>query len=126
VILSRTAQYALRALVFLSRHGREGPVRVDVVATELDLPRNYLSKILHALVGAGVLVSLRGPKGGFQLARRAGDTRLADVVGHFDPPEDSSKCLLGRPECTDHNPCAAHERWQEVRDRYTRFLDDLT
>ena len=126
MILSQTALYALRALVHLARHGEDGPVSVDVIAEELDLPRNYLSKILHTLGRAGLLESLRGPKGGFTLARDPAETTLADVVDYFDPPDHVSRCLLGPGECKDREPCSAHERWQELRATHRRFLEDIS
>jgi len=126
MILSQTAQYALRALTYLARHGTDEPVRVDTVAEELDLPRNYLSKILHNLTRSGLLDSLRGPNGGFKLTRPPNEIRLVEVVRQFDELEDANRCLLGRPRCSDSDPCSAHERWQEVRATYLCFLEETT
>lgn len=114
VILSQTALYALRATLCLAGHASSGPVRVDDLAEQLEVPRNYLSKILHALARAGVLASSRGPGGGFRLAGPASELMLADVVEHFDQVPDEPFCLLGRAECSDVDPCQAHDRWRGV------------
>ncbi len=99
----------------MADHGTDVPVRVDDIAEALSVPRNYLSKILHELGRAGVLVSYRGPRGGFRLARPAADLSLIDVVGRFDPLGDGQGCLLGRAGgCSEDDPCAAHSRWKEI------------
>ena len=69
-MLSKTSRYALGATAALAERWDEGcAIRVGDIAADLDVPRNYLSKILHQLSRAGVLTSERGPKGGFRLAR---------------------------------------------------------
>lgn len=125
-MLSNTAQYALRAMIYLGEREGTGPVRVDEVADALQVPRNYLSKILHAMVKQGVLSSLRGPRGGFQLARRSEDVTLFDVVAPFDDIEARRTCLLGRRECSDVNPCAIHAHWREVATQVATFFRETT
>ena len=68
-MLSKTSEYALRAVLFLARESRDIPVPAGDIATGLDVPANYLSKILHTLSRAGVVSSERGPGGGYRLAR---------------------------------------------------------
>ncbi|HZD03887.1 MAG TPA: RrF2 family transcriptional regulator [Longimicrobiales bacterium] len=125
-MLSQTAEYALRAVLHLAREGGRGPVRVDDIAAALDVPRNYLSKILHVLARAGILESTRGPHGGFELAHPAGDLTLADVVEEFDPLKESASCLLGRRRCDDRTPCSAHARWKEVAETVRSFFRETT
>ena len=126
MILSQTAQYAVRAIIYLSEHESEAPLRVDDIAGGLDVPRNYLSKILHVLARAGLLTSTRGPRGGFELARAAESLPLAEVVEHFDHTPDERQCLLGRESCSDRKPCHAHGRWKEVAVAVRSFLDETS
>lgn len=114
MILSQTAVYALRATLCLAERGPRGRLRVDDIAGRLNVPRNYLSKILHGLARDGVLTSNRGPGGGFELARPADEITLEQVVQRFDGLPAESGCLLGRSECSDRDPCAAHVHWKEV------------
>lgn len=123
-MLSKTSEYALRAVLFLARESRDIPVPAGDIAAGLDVPANYLSKILHALSRAGVVSSERGPGGGYRLARPADTMSLADVVGAFDPISPGSRCLLGRARCHDDQPCAAHARWRQVFDPVTAFFRD--
>lgn len=123
--ISGTTQYALRAVLFVAEHGAEAPVRVDAIATALNVPRNYLSKTLHALAHAGVLRSGRGPRGGFQLAAPPHEITLARVAAPFDDLAERT-CLLGRKSCGWKNPCSVHPRWEAVSNSLQAFFRDTT
>lgn len=125
-MLSQTAEYALRAVLHLAREGSEGPVRVDDIARALDVPRNYLSKILHVLARSGLLTSTRGPHGGFELASAPSELTLADVVEEFDALEEHRACLLSSNPCDERSPCPAHRRWTEVSETILDFFRNTT
>lgn len=125
-MLSQSAEYALKALHRLAHLPDTGPVPAARLATHVGVPENYLSKLLHRLQQEGVVTSKRGRGGGFSLARRPEAIALADVVGPFDADLLERECLLGRPECRDDAPCAAHESWREVTGRVRRFFEETT
>lgn len=125
-MLSQTAEYALRAVFYLAERPEQGPVRVNDVAEALGVPQNYLSKILHVLARDGVLGSLRGPHGGFHLEIPPERLFLIDVVSHFDEFTLGRRCVLGRPQCSDTNPCGAHERWKPVAAEIGAFFRNTT
>ncbi|MDH5589491.1 MAG: Rrf2 family transcriptional regulator [Gemmatimonadota bacterium] len=126
MILSQTAVYALKAVLHLAEQAAHAPLRVDDITKAVGVPRNYLSKVLHALAREGILVSARGPKGGFQLAGRADELFLGEVIAQFDDIAAGSGCLLGRERCSDESPCAAHQRWRDVSNAVRQFLDQTT
>lgn len=111
---SRTAEHALRALLFLARREGGAPVPVDEIADAIGAPRNYLSKTLGALTRQGVVSGTRGPRGGFRLERPAEEITVAQVIELFDAPPTRGVCLLGGRPCTDARPCQAHFRWKAV------------
>jgi Rrf2 family protein len=125
-MLSQTAEYALRAALYMAEHPERTPARVGELARALHVPQNYLSKTLHQLARTGVLVSSRGKHGGFRLAREPGAIPLLEIVAPFEHFEQRRQCLLGRPECSDAAPCQAHQRWKEVQERTTAFFRDTT
>ena len=125
-MLNRSAEYALRAAHLLAHGAAEGRTTSGELAEALDLPPNFLSKLLNRLRQEGVLESRRGPQGGFRLARPADEVTLAEVVEPFDDVVRDRQCLLGRPECRDDSPCAAHERWKELAGRVERFFRETT
>ncbi|HEY0971899.1 MAG TPA: Rrf2 family transcriptional regulator [Gemmatimonadales bacterium] len=127
-MLSQTAQYALRAVLYLAaRDSRDDLVKIDEIADELRMPRNSLSKTLHALGRAGVLASTRGPSGGFRLAVAPDRLTLARVVAPFDTiGQRDRQCILGRSTCSDAKPCTAHDSWKTVSQRVHGFFSDTT
>ncbi len=121
-MISKTNQYAIRAVLYVAQNQTDGPVRAAQVAQALDLPANYLAKILHSLARAGVLVSERGPRGGFILGRPPEEVSLADVIEPFDPVTKQRGCLMGREECSDESPCQLHDSWKGVSDPMIDFF----
>ena len=123
--LGSTAQHAVRAVLYITEHGADDPVQVDEIAAALAAPRNYLSKTLHQLVRAGVLCSVRGPNGGFQLVDAPHALSVARIVAPFIPSQQT-RCLMGRPDCGGATPCAAHHRWRRVADGIDRFFEQTS
>ncbi len=125
-MLSHTAEYSLQAVLYLAEHAVERPVRASEAADALGISHNYLSKVMHQLVRAGVLTSARGKQGGFRLAVPPTELSLLSIVSHFDRIEVRRSCLLGKPECSDRGPCAAHWRWKAVSEQLAAFFRETT
>jgi Rrf2 family transcriptional regulator, iron-sulfur cluster assembly transcription factor len=123
--LSSTAQQAISAVFCIAAGAEHGPVRVDEIAGVIGCPRNYLSKILHSLVRAGILRSERGPKGGFQLSSPPEKVTLAQVIAPFERV-GQTRCVLGRPQCSDRRPCMLHARWSRVAAPVDAFFAKTT
>ncbi len=121
-MISKTARNALRAVLCIAEREASGPVSATALALELDLPHNYLSKTLHRLAHSGLLQGTRGPGGGYLLAFPAAKLPLSRVVEAIDPEVPERRCLLGRPECGESDPCAMHGRWCTVREAIDRFF----
>lgn len=110
-MLSRTAEYAVRAVVVLARnHG--GSLSAGEIASILGAPRNYLSKTLSALTRRGILRSTRGPGGGYALAAAPARLSVADIAAVFaDGSTEHARCLLSDSPCDPQRACVAHRRW---------------
>lgn len=113
-VLTKTADYALRALLVLARHGVGRPMPADVIAEMTGTPPNYTSKTLYALARAGLLRSTRGPTGGFALVAGPETISIARIMDVFSDPPARPRCLLGTGPCDHTNPCAAHASWTRV------------
>jgi Rrf2 family protein len=96
------------------------------LAAKIDAPPNYLGKLLQTLARHGLVDSRKGLGGGFSLARVPGEIRLLDVVEPMEQVDRFSGCFLGRAECSDADPCALHDRWADLRDRYLAILSETT
>lgn len=125
-MLSRTAEYAIRATLALAGLPQGTAKPASELASELGVPRNYLSKTLNRLAKRGVLVSVRGPGGGFRLARDAASIAVSEVVAEFDDLEPSGQCLMGGRACDQEHPCTAHERWKTWSESMARMMDSTT
>jgi Rrf2 family protein len=93
-MLSKSAEYALRAVVWLG-HEPGSSASADQLAEQTKVPRRYLHKVLQDLVRGGVVRSCPGPGGGYALACRPEKTTLLDVVNAVSPLERIRKCPLG-------------------------------
>jgi Rrf2 family protein len=126
-MLTRTGGYALHAALAIARmHGEDGPVRAQDVAAELEIPANYLAKILQSLARSGILVSERGRNGGFRLSRPPEQVTLMEVVEVFENLGTTRQCLLGRGTCSDQNGCPAHDEWKAASAPAFRFFETRT
>lgn len=115
IVVSRTADYAVRAAVLLARYHGERLVSADEIASAVGAPRNYMAKTLNALVRRGVLTSMRGPGGGFALAIPPGALCVATVIDVFaDTRPAVARCLLQDRPCNPGAPCSAHRRWMMI------------
>jgi len=125
-MISKTAEYALRAMVALRNQGPQGRVLNRDLSKLTKIPQNYLSKIMHALARSGLVVSERGPNGGFRLRRNAGSITAYQIVTLFEDLDGHKRCLLGEKNCRDSTACPAHEGWKAVRETYERYLKETT
>ena len=122
-MLSITSQYALRALAHLARQAGDSVLGRDL-AQSVEIPANYLSKVLLTLRNAGLVNTTRGSGGGYRLARPASEILLIEVVELFEEISRAKPtCFLGHTKkCSDSTPCSAHSTWQGVQVAYLRFL----
>src|SRR5215471_4895122 len=122
-MLSITSQYALRALSHLARQSGE-PVLGRDLAQSVEIPANYLSKVLLTLRNAGLVDTTRGAGGGYRLSRPADEIHLIDVVELFEEVSRARPtCFLGRTRsCSETTPCSAHSSWKGVQAAYLGFL----
>ena len=127
-LLSRTAEHALRAVLYLAQRYGRGPVSGEEIAAALGAPENYLKKTLQVLARSGIVAGTRGRQGGFSLAVAPESLSVLQVVGTFDDSRERSRpvCLLGNRPCDPRNPCAAHSRWTAITDETRHSLARTT
>ena len=112
-MFSQTAEYALRATIWLAEHQDEGPVGNKRIAKDTQVPASYLSKILHDLASAGFLSSRRGVGGGFRLIVSPDELTLLDVINAVDPLKRIRGCTHG--DRSQFDPmCRLHQKLDDV------------
>ena len=125
-IYSRSAEYAIRAFVYLAEMPEDDYAMVKVIAEKTDIPTHFLAKILQQLARKGFLRSSKGPRGGFILRRPAADITLLQLVDAVDGLSEYKRCQGGMSECSDTNPCGMHDSWSALRSRIIEYLEETT
>lgn len=122
MIYSKPCMHGLRAVLYIASRNSESPVRGEDVATEEGLPQPFLAKILKVLSSRDILHSVRGPGGGFRLARPASEITLLDIVEAIDGLSQFEECALGWKTCQDDKPCPLHDSWKGMRTGLRDYL----
>jgi Rrf2 family iron-sulfur cluster assembly transcriptional regulator len=116
VLFSRQCEYALQAVLYIALKQPGEMTSIKEMTERLDIPYHFLGKILQDLTRKGLLISLKGPTGGFSLGMPAREITLFRIIEAIDGLEFTTVCVLGFPECSGKNPCAVHDRWASLRD----------
>lgn len=111
-MLSKTVEYALRAMMHLAALPRSVSANSTAIAESTHVPHGYLSKVLRDLVVANLVESQRGPRGGFALARAPAEISILDVINAVDPIQRIERCPLGDP--THSTLCPLHQRLDDA------------
>lgn len=126
-MLTTTSKYALRALVALTDTHAPDYLPGRTLSETIDVPANYLSKVLGALAAAGLVQAVRGRGGGYRLARPAAEISLMEAVEVFEGFRSRPSCILGIHDvCSDDVPCSAHASFRDVRARWIAFLEETS
>jgi Rrf2 family protein len=126
MVLSRTSQYAVQALIYIATQPPGEPVLNRDIADRLSVPSAYLAKILQNLCKQGVLDSFRGRLGGFCLREGMHKTSLMQVLTLTEGPDFTKSCILGLKECSDATACPMHFKWLPVKKKIIALLEDMT
>lgn len=126
MVLSRTSQYAVQALIYIATQPAGEPVLNRDIAERLNVPAAYLAKILQSLCKQGLLDSFRGRLGGFCLRDGMHRTNLMQVLLLTEGPDFTKNCILGLKECSDHSACPMHFKWVPVKKKIIAMLQEMT
>jgi Rrf2 family transcriptional regulator, iron-sulfur cluster assembly transcription factor len=124
MLFSTATGYALQTLAALPEDG--GYYLARSMAKQLQLPGPYLAKILQNLVQAGILESVRGPKGGFRLAKPAQDVTVGEVVDALEGSSALHGCVMGFSNCGPDNPCPLHHAWSQVKSQMGASMTEVS
>jgi Rrf2 family transcriptional regulator, iron-sulfur cluster assembly transcription factor len=125
-MLSNTSKYALRGLIYLSKYSKDdNRIGIKKISEDLKISSPFLGKILQNLVKQKLLVSTKGPNGGFSLSKKPEEISLWDIVTMVDGEEFFTNCLIGLRPCVTHDPskplCPVHVQYDELRKQTTAF-----
>ena len=127
-MLSHKTRYALRSLLYLVEIGHGAPVRLATIAQTQNVPRKYLELIMLDLKRAGLVQSVRGPTGGYCLARPAEQISFGDIIRALEGPIALVPCASVHfysncGDCHDEATCAIRKVMATVRETSVGILD---
>ena len=127
MIFSDTVRYALIGLAYLALN-RDRLVKAEEIAKVHKIPRPFLSKVLHELAKRGFVHSVKGPRGGFGLAKDPEKITIWDVIEAFGESYKYEMCILMPHKCGEYssNPCVVHDKWEELKQIIVNFFKNTT
>ncbi len=120
--ITRQADYAVRAVLYLARLGNTERAATSTVAEEQRIPPSFLAKIISQLSIAGLLHTSRGARGGVTLARDPKDITLLEVIEAIDGPIQLNECVGEDAECTFDGDCPLRSVWCDAQEMLVKRL----
>lgn len=124
--ITRQADYALRAVIFLSRLNGGEKASTSAIAENQKIPPSFLAKIVSQLSLAGLIQTSRGARGGVSLARRPEQISVLDVIEAIDGPVMLNECAVNAASCPFGETCPLQRIWCDTRGELVTRLSNAT
>ena len=121
--LTTKGKYAVTAALDLAMHkgNADSYTKISDVADRQSIPASYLEQIFSNLRKAGILRAVRGPNGGFKLARPSNEIMIGEIINAVERNMDATQCS-GEGVCNSGTKCVAHNFWIDFNDNVNQFL----
>ena len=123
--LSTKGRYAVTAMLDLALNGQEGPVTLSDISENQGISLSYLEQLFAALRSRQLVRGVRGPGGGYFLARPADEISIADIICAVDEWVEFTRCQ-GKEDCRSGQRCLTHSLWDDLSRQIYDFLTDIT
>ena len=124
--LSTKSRFAVTALIDVALREDQGPVSLAAISERHQISLSYLEQLFSKLRLKGLVVSTRGPGGGYTLGRKADDITVADIILSVDEPLDATHCG-GKENCQGGDSrCMTHDLWASLNAKMVEFLDSVS
>ncbi|HSH29521.1 MAG TPA: Rrf2 family transcriptional regulator [Thiohalobacter sp.] len=123
--LTTKGRYAVTAMLDLALHAGQGPVKLAEISGRQGISLSYLEQLFTRLRKQNLVVSTRGPGGGYSLSRDSDDIPVSAVILAVDENVDTTRCG-GLANCHNDQRCLTHELWMELSSQIRTFLDRIT
>ena len=124
--LSTRTRYGLRAVLELALQHDKGPVQVKTIARKQDISGKYLEQLFAILKSTELIKSVRGPKGGYLLARSPDSITLYDLFKALEGPGATVECLENKDYCSRYPDCVARQAWAKLQEAIFEMLKSIT
>ncbi|MCL6471423.1 MAG: RrF2 family transcriptional regulator [Firmicutes bacterium] len=124
--LTTKSRYGTRAMLDIALNCEKGPVSLKDLAQRQGISVKYLEQIIPALKAAGFIISIRGPSGGYILAKSASKIKILDLIQALEGSVSPSDCIDTPMLCPRVDECATYDVWKEVREAIDKILGSWT
>ena len=122
--LTTKGRFAVTAMLDLALHGGKRPVTLAGISQRQSISLSYLEQLFGKLRRHTLVDSVRGPGGGYTLARELAKVSVADIITAVDEPLDATQCG-GKENCQDEQRCMTHDLWATLNDKMYEYLDSV-
>ena len=122
--LTTKGRFAVTAMLDLALHSAGGPVALAGISARQKISLSYLEQLFGKLRRNAIVESVRGPGGGYCLAREAAQVTVADIILAVEESIDSTQCS-GRENCMDDKRCMTHDLWENLNDTVFAYLSSI-
>lgn len=122
--LTTKGRFAVTAMLDLAMHDGTGPVTLAGISRRQKISLSYLEQLFGRLRRHALVDSVRGPGGGYTLARDLGTVSVADIITAVDEPLDATQCG-GLENCQDEHRCMTHDLWAKLNEKVYEYLDSV-
>ncbi len=119
--LTTKGRFAVTAMIDLAMSNGKGPVTLADISERQKISLSYLEQLFGKLRRRGLVSSVRGPGGGYNLARPTAEVSVADIIVAVDEPIDATQCG-GKENCKDEQKCITHDLWADLNKRIFDYL----
>lgn len=123
--LTTKGRFAVTAMIDLAMNDSQGPVTLAEISERQRISLSYLEQLFGKLRRRALVSSVRGPGGGYTLARKAEELSVADIIRAVDEPIDATQCG-GKENCHEDRKCLTHDLWASLNDKIFEYLNGVT
>lgn len=123
--LTSKGRYAITAMLDIALNQSKGPITLAMISERQDISLSYLEQIFAKLKKYDLVLSARGPGGGYRLSRDANEISVNQIIAAVNEDLDPRKCR-GKENCKGGDECLSHELWTELSIMIEEFLDNVT
>ena len=127
MIMSTKGRYGLKMMFELAKKHGSGTMSLKDIAKKQELSETYLEQLISHLRKAGLVNSIRGAQGGYELSREPSKISVGEIIRTLEGPLAPSDCVLdGEPECTRADYCVTRPIWEKIMDSINGVIDSIT
>lgn len=128
MIFTKACEYGIRATIYVTQQSMNGnrPSLKDI-SREIDSPEAFTAKILQMLVKSGIISSIKGSMGGFEIdKKKIKKIKLTDIVNAIEGENTNKMCVMGLKKCSENHPCPVHHKYKLIKKEFIAMLNETS